>query len=140
MAEKRVAAETPAKQEIDDLRAIVSRSFSDANAVGLSPDGMFNFSYNAARSLATIVVRASGYRVKSQGGGHYNTFLALEAADPAFAAMAAYFDICRTKRNEFSYDGAGVVSSTEAAELELKTDRFAADVDAWLRANHPGLV
>jgi len=40
------------------------------------------------RLLANIIVRASGYRVKSDGGGHYNTFLALKTADPIFAKKA----------------------------------------------------
>jgi hypothetical protein len=33
----------------------------------------------AGRPLATIAVRAAGFRVR-QPGGHYNTFLALEAS------------------------------------------------------------
>jgi hypothetical protein len=140
LAEKRVAREPANKQELDDLRAVVARSFSDAQALNLSPDGKFGFGYNAARTLSTIVVRASGYRVRSQGGGHYNTFLALEAADPVFARLAAYFDTCREKRNEFSYDEAGVVSATEADELEREALQFAKEVDAWLTRNHRGLV
>ena len=40
------------------------------------------------RSLSLMIVRASGYRPKT-AGGHYNTFLALEAADALrFAQMA----------------------------------------------------
>lgn len=135
-----MAAEPALKQELDDLRGVVARSLQDAKAINLSADGKFGFCYNAARTLATIVVRAAGYRVKSHGGGHYNTFLALEAADPAFATISAYFDTCRVKRNEFSYDEADVVSEKEADELESKTAQFAADVKAWLQANHPGMV
>lgn len=140
LADKRVATEPATKQELDDLRGVVARSIKDAQAINLSADGKFGFAYNAARSIATIVVRASGYRVKSQGGGHYNTFLALGAADPAFAALAVYFDACRVKRNEFSYDEADVVSDTEADELETKATQFAVDVEAWLKANHPNLA
>jgi hypothetical protein len=36
--------------------------------------------YDAARALSMIIVRASGYRPRTVGA-HYNTFLALEAAD-----------------------------------------------------------
>jgi hypothetical protein len=53
--------------------------------------------YDAARTLSLMIVRVAGYRPKAVGG-HYNTFLALEAADPAFAALSAYFDSCRIKR------------------------------------------
>jgi hypothetical protein len=55
-------------------------------------------------------------------GGHYNTFLALESADPAFAALSAYFDVCRMKRNDCEHDVAGRVSDTDADAL-LKTVR-----------------
>jgi hypothetical protein len=73
--------------------------------------------YDAARTLSVMIVRAAGYRPRSVGG-HYNTFLALEAADPpAFAALSAYFDGCRNKRNISEYDGAGGVTDTEAEEL-----------------------
>jgi hypothetical protein len=140
LAEKRVVREPANKQELGDLRAVVARSFSDAQALNLSSDGKFGFAYNAARTLSTIVVRACGYRVKSQGGGHYNTFLALEAADPGFARLAAYFDTCREKRNEFSYDEAGVVSSTEADELEREAVQFAKEVETWLKTRYPGLA
>jgi len=68
--------------------------------------------YDAARTLSVMIVRAAGYRPRSVGG-HYNTFLALEAADPpAFAALSAYFDGWRNKRNISEYDGAGGVTDT----------------------------
>jgi hypothetical protein len=44
--------------------------------------------YDAARTLSLMIVRAEGYRPRS-AGGHYNTFLALEAADPSFAVEPA---------------------------------------------------
>ena len=84
-----MAPEPATKQELDDLRGIVLRSIMDAKVRNLSADGKFSFSYNAARCLPTIVVRAAGYRIKSHGGGHYNTFLALEAADAGFATVAS---------------------------------------------------
>lgn len=129
LAEKRVAAEPATKQEIDDLRAVVARSLRDSKAINLSADGKFGFAYNAVRSLATMAIRAAGYRVKSHGGGHFNTFIALEAVSPAFAASAAYFDICRQKRNELSYDEADVVSETEADELEANAGQFSIQVN-----------
>src|SRR3712207_5675945 len=95
LAAKRVAPEPTSKQELDELREVVARNLQDAQLAGLSSDGKFSMAYNAARTLANMVVRCEGYRVKHQGGGHYNTFLGLEAAEPTFAAMAAYLDVCR---------------------------------------------
>src|ERR1700736_1334442 len=106
LASNRVTQQPSAKAELDSLPPIVARFFSDVTAKGLSADARFIMAYDAARTLSVMIVRAAGYRPRSVGG-HYNTFLALEAADPAFAALSAYFDSCRIKRNASEYDFAG---------------------------------
>lgn len=140
LAENRVAPEPASRTEIRDLRAVVHRNLADAQVRKLSHDGRFSHAYDAARILANIVVRASGYRVKSDGGGHYNTFLALKAADPAFAQKAVYFDACRRKRNNSLYEQADVVSNTEAEELLVHATGPSLEVDAWLKKHHPNLI
>src|SRR5579863_284478 len=100
LADKRVTVLPPSKAELDNLRSIVARSLKESERP---------------------VYRATGYRPRTVGA-HYNTFLALEAADPAFAALSAYFDGCRMKRNSCEYDIAGGVSDTDAEGL-LKTVR-----------------
>jgi len=141
LAEKRVAAEPATKQELDDLRSIVTRSVADAETPGLSDDGRFSMAYNAGRTLALMVVRAEGYRPKSAGGGHFNTFMAFEAADPgAFQQLAAYLDACRQKRNDLSYDVANVAATTETDELIRRTKQFQQDAEAWITARHPTLA
>jgi len=129
-AEKRVAPEPTSRAEIDELREVVERNLNDAALPGLSADGKFAMAYNAARTLANIAVRASGYRVKHAGGGHYNTFLAMEQAlGPAYATLSAYFDACRIKRNDLSYDAANVVTDAEANHLLNETTTFCGTVD-----------
>ena len=140
LAENRVVAEPTSRSEIKDLRAVVHRNLADAQIRKLSDDGRFGHAYDAARILANIIVRASGYRVKSEGGGHYNTFLALKAADPVFAKKAVYFDSCRRKRNNFLYEQANVVSNTEAEELLFHASGLTLEVDAWLKKHHPNLL
>ena len=71
---------------------------------------------------------------------HYNTFLALEAADPAFAALSAYFDSCRMKRNSCEYDVAGGVSDTDAEGLLEAVQQFWVDCEAWIKARYPHLA
>jgi hypothetical protein len=78
----------PSKAELDNLRSIVARSLSDAAAANLSADAQFVMAYDAARTLSRMIVRAEGYRPRS-AGGHYNTFIALEAADPSFAKLSS---------------------------------------------------
>jgi hypothetical protein len=138
LADSRVTALPPNKAELDNLRSIVARSLRDVAAAGLSADARFTMAYDAARTLSLLIVRASGYRPRTVGG-HYNTFLALEAADPAFAALSAYFDGCRIKRNSCEYDFAGGVSDTDAEGLLRAVEQFAVDAEAWIQAGYPHL-
>jgi hypothetical protein len=140
LAQKRVVGEPASAEELHSLQAVVRRSLADAALPRLSTDGRFAMAYNAARTLAAMVVRAAGYRVKPTGGGHVNTFLALATADLCFADWADYFDLCRRKRNDLSYVGADLVSASEAAELIERVQSFKALVEVWLAQHHPGLL
>lgn len=139
LAAKQVTALAPTKAELDNLRSIVARSLKDATAAGLSADARFMMAYDAARTLSLLVVRASGYRPRAVGA-HYNTFLALEVADPAFAKLSAYFDGCRIKRNSCEYDLAGAISDTDADGLLKAVQQFATDAEAWIYARYPHLA
>ena len=139
LADNRVNRVPPSKAELDNLRTIVTRSLNDVRAAGLSADARFVMAYDAARTLSLIIVRAEGYRPRSVGG-HYNTFLALDAADPAFAALATYFDGCRMKRNDCEYDFAGGVTDTDADGLLKAVRQFALDAEAWVKSRHPHLA
>jgi hypothetical protein len=68
LADKRVTGEPPSKQELDNLRSIVTRSLNDVTAPGLSADTRFVLAYDAARTISLMVVRAEGYRPRSVGG------------------------------------------------------------------------
>ena len=137
--DNRVTVESPSKAELDSLRSIVDRSLKDVAAAGLSADTRFVLAYDAARTLSLIVVRAEGYRPRSVGA-HYNTFLALGTADPAFNELSVYFDICRMKRNNCEYDCAGVVSDTDADRLLQTVKQFLVDAEAWVKTRHPHLI
>ena len=136
---RHVTAEPTSKSELDNLRSIVTRSLQDAVAAGLSADARFVMAYDAARTLSLILVRSEGYRPKSLGG-HYNTFLALQEADPTFATLSTYFDGCRMKRNGCEYDFAGGVSDTDADGLLKAVQQFKVDAEAWMKIHHPNLV
>lgn len=139
LADNRVTALPPSKAELDNLRSIVARSLKDVASAGLSADARFIMAYDAARTLSLLIVRAAGYRPRSVGA-HYNTFLALEVADPAFAALSAYFDGCRMKRNSCEYDFAGGVSDTDAEGLLTAVRQFAVDAEAWIKERYPHLA
>lgn len=139
LRDRRVTKLQPSKVELDNLRSIVARSLGDAAAANLSADAQFVMTYDAAHTLSLMIVRAEGCRPRS-AGGHYNTFLALEVADPSFARLSAYFDGCRIKRNKCEYVSAGGISDTDAQELLTTVERFANDCETWIKIRHPALV
>ena len=135
---KVVTADPTSKSELDNLRSIVSRSLANVSVAGLSADIRFILAYDAARTLSLMIVRAEGYRPRSVGG-HYNTFIALDAAAPAFSTLSSYFNNCRMLRNQSEYDFAGGVSDGDADQLLKAVQQFAADAEAWITARHPHL-
>lgn len=108
----------PSAMELQDLLSIVDRDFADSHAPGISSDWQFGIAYNAALKLATIVIRASGYRVKS-GAHHKNTISLLPALlGKSYQDDSEYLDACRIKRNAVEYTQAGGITSNEVTELQ----------------------
>jgi hypothetical protein len=136
---KCVSAEPTSKSELDNLRSIVSRSLVNVAVAGLAADIRFILAYDAARTLSLMIVRAEGYRPRAVGG-HYNTFIALEAADPAFATLSAYFNNCRMLRNQSEYDFAGGVADADADQLLKEVQQFAMDAERWIATRYPNLT
>lgn len=135
---KCVTADPTSKSEIDNLRSIVSRSMANVAVAGLSTDVRFILAYDAARTLSLMIVRAEGYRPRAIGG-HYNTFVALEAADSVFATLSSYFNNCRMLRNQSEYDFAGGISEGDADQLLQEVKKFATQAEAWIAVRHPHL-
>lgn len=136
---KKVAVEPSSKKELDELRAMVAINLKDAKVTGISAQGRYEFAYNAARLMATIVVRASGYRVIARNGHHYFTFQALAASDSSFAVMAVYFDRARDQRNDFMYDAPTAISDTDAEELVKEVAQFVIECENWISKHYPAL-
>jgi hypothetical protein len=136
LATHRIESHVTSKQELDDLRRAVGRNLQDAALPGLSADNKFGLAYEAGLLLAKMAVACAGYRVKGQGA-HQTTFVAIKLAmGPSIAVTASYLDRCRRKRNEISYDTAGLVSNTEAEELAAEMKEFQMAVDGWIVKNH----
>ena len=135
-AANRVEKHKTSRQELDDLRKAVNRNLHDADLPGLSADNKFGLAYEAGLLLAKMAVACAGYRVKGQGA-QQATFASLKLAigDP-IVEMASYLDRCRRKRNEISYDTAGLASDTEAEELLAKLKEFRNTIEAWIADNH----
>ncbi len=137
-----VQQHTPTKREVADLRGVVDRNLADAALSRLSADNRLGIAYEAVLVACKIVVHASGYRVRSGiPGAHAKT---LECAEIALGTSAStvidYFDAIRRKRNRLSYDVAGTVSDSEAAEALKSAKGFQTTVEAWLQKHHPSLA
>jgi len=125
-------------QEVSSLIDLVERDLSDAAREEISKDWRFNIAYNAGLQLATIVLYAAGYRAGRGEGKHYRVIQALSLVmGPEFSTMRDYLDNCRRKRNISEYDAVGAVSAKEADDLLQTVRELKADVESWLRKNHP---
>jgi hypothetical protein len=135
----RVQRHETSRQEIDDLRRAVARNLRDAAVDALSPDNRFGLAYEAALLLAKMAIACAGYRVKGPGA-HQATFAAIPLVlGQSVQQTASYFERCRRKRNEISYDMADVVTDSEVSEILGLAVEFQQTVEAWIAANHPPL-
>ena len=64
--------------EIKDLLGIVERSLGDSKVEAVSTHLRFVAAFNAALTVATIALRASGHRTVTQAGHHVKTIESLE--------------------------------------------------------------
>ncbi|MFC1573537.1 SAV_6107 family HEPN domain-containing protein [Candidatus Eisenbacteria bacterium] len=140
LADGRLRPHLTSAKEIADLLRVIDRDMEDAAFEKLSADRRFATAYNAALQLATVILRAEGYRT-SGAAHHWATFQALPGIlGSDHTDRADYFDSCRTKRNIADYDAAGMISEAEVRELVEEAKAFRGDVLEWLRQKHPGLV
>src|SRR3979411_1875892 len=113
-------AEPTSRYEIKSLRTIGDGDLKVENVPVISEDRRFEAAFNAARTAATIALRASGYRTSTQVGHHAKTIDSLELTINADSKMIQKMRAFSKKRNVTSYDSAGNVSQQEL-ELAIKT-------------------
>lgn len=127
-------------EEIARLLTKTRRDVSDARVTALSLDGRFMAGYNAALSLATMVLAAAGYRASGQAH-HMTVFEAFPLVMGAdLQALGEYYDACRQKRNRALYNETGQATRRDVEDLIASVEAFEQRVRGWLRANHPHLV
>jgi len=139
-AERRVEPLAASRRELDELRHAVARDLRDARLTGLSAESAFGHAYDAARRIAVVAVRASGYRLMSGPGAHFWTFRAMEVAiGREVAELAAYFNRCRELRNDVMYGPVIAVSRADAEELLQRVLQLRRVVEGWITRRHPSL-
>lgn len=140
LSEGRLRRLDSSRQEISDLLGVVDRDLKDADIEQLSTDRRFATAYNAVLQLASITLRACGYRTRG-AGHHWITFqmLPLVMGDDQ-QDRADYFNACRTKRNDADYDASGEISDAEVEELIAEAKQFRTVVLGWLESNQGELA
>ena len=133
-------AEPTSRDEIKNLLAIVDRDPRDASVAGVSEDRRFEAAFSAARTVATIALRASGYRTSTQAGHHAKTIESLELTIKADSKLIQRMRTLSKKRNATSYDSAGNVSAQELELANRTASELQRTVVTWLEKNHPELL
>lgn len=140
MSGRGVVQQPTSAAEIAGVLGTVDRSLADARVEGLSVDGRFAHAYGAVLGSATVIVRSEGLRVT--GPEHHKRTLAAaaEILGEGYRDRMRYFDRCRVKRNNVTYDTAWMISETEVRELLRMAGDFCVDARNWLGAHHPELL
>lgn len=132
--------EPTSPDEIKGLLAIVDRDLKDASVAAISEDRRFEASFSAARTLANLALRASGYRTATQMGHHQKTIESLELTLHLDSKLINRLLAFSKKRNATSYDSAGNVSKEELQSMIETATRLKKEVVGWLEKNHPDLL
>ena len=132
--------EPTSPREIKDLLGIVERSLADSRVEAVSTDLRFIAAFNAALSIATTALRASGHRTVTQAGHHVKTIESLELTIGANPKLIQRFKIFNNKRNKSVYDVAGAVSDQELEAIVKLATELRDSTLTWLRKTHPELL
>ena len=128
----------PMPDEVQRLLRGLDRSLADAQVEGLSDEGRFAATYDALLRIATIALRAAGYRTsQDQSGHHAITLQALPLTLGVDADITIQLDAYRRKRNLAAYEGDDSVSEGDLAALFAAVTQIKAQLIAWLKARHP---
>jgi hypothetical protein len=109
-------------------------------APAVSTDLRFIAAFNAALSVATIALRATGHRTATQGGHHVKTIDSLELTLKPNPKIVQKFKTFNNKRNKSVYDVAGAVSDQELEAMVRLAGELKENAIAWLREIRPELL
>lgn len=132
--------EPTSPDEIKSLLGIVDRSLADAKVGAVSTDLRFIAAFNAALTVATIALRASGHRTATQAGHHVKTIESLELTLKPNPKILQKFKTFNNKRNKSVYDVAGAVSNQELESMVSLACELKENTIAWLKEMHPELL
>lgn len=134
--------QAPTRNEIEQHFQIVIRDLKDAKIPGTSSDRKFATAYNAALQLATIILRAKGYRTNPSKAGHHRVCIQVLPLimGKKYSAFSDYLDTCRLKRHACEYTSVDQIGEKDALQLIEKTESFRKEVVHWLETNSPEIL
>jgi hypothetical protein len=98
---RQLKPEPPDQAEFDNLLSLARQHLQDACVEGLSEQGQFSMTYNAAHALALAALRWHGYRSDSR----YLVFQCLQHTVGLEAMKWRVLDTCHRQRNLAEYEG-----------------------------------
>ena len=107
---------------------------ADAKNPGLSLEGRFDLTYNAAHALALAALRWHGYRSENR----YLVFQCLEHTVGLPPAEWRVLALCHERRNKAEYDGDFEVGAQLMADLMRITESLLRKVAALPKQDAPG--
>ena len=132
--------EPSSANEIKALLGIVRRSLDDSKVDAISADLRFVATFTAALTVATIALRASGYRTVTQVSHHTKIIESLELTINADPKLIQKLKVFSNKRNKSVYDVAGAVSEQELDQVIKLATGLRVQVNEWIEKNHPALL
>ena len=131
----------PQRDEIQKLLRGLDRSLGDAQVAGLSSEGRLAAAYDALLRIATIALRASGYRTTADQPGHHAiTLQALPLTLGIESDLLVQIDAFRRKRNLAAYEADDSVSDGDLAELLSIVSDLKGKLQTWLATHHVDLT
>jgi hypothetical protein len=125
--------------EIKDHLGIVERGLADSRVEAVSTDLRFIAAFNAALSVATTALRASG-RTITQAGHHVKTIESLELTLKSSPKVIQKVKTFNNKRNKSVYDVAGAVTDQELESMVKLAIELRDCAIVWLQSSHPELL
>lgn len=137
--EGRLRQHKTSKSEIKQLLAVFARDMADAQSNAISTDRRFATAYNAALTVSTAALAASGYRAAGEGH-HYWLIQSLAFTLQLDTETIEEFNRFRRKRNTIDYERIGTVSEKEVLEMLELAKSIRGKLEIWLREDYPELV
>ena len=125
------------RKELLKLLESARRKLEDASSGTISRESRLGLAYQCILTLAKLVLRAQGYRLKGRRDEHVRTINTLRRTLGTSEERIKYYHSLRIKRHRDLYEGGLAVSSTELNEALERGRELLAEAEKWLTSRYP---